>query len=354
MIPLYLYFLSHLLLCTNNDKVKVISQNQKRWDAAVETLKTTEASRIKFDRRAKFASLVGIYVDDDEHESSEGKPKKMFGVDLIVAIQPDRSSGRKLLFMDRIDGKLLGYILLETSTSTTSDMNMSSGMESIEYISTLRGMELEEDARGRGFSTLFMSVWLGLCLQADVTPATVSINKPLLALTFAHFGFTPIQQSTELRPEEQQNTEVAKKKKRKRINIRKTPLIVEVSKGNEDMVHLYCNQDNFHNMQAGFTETELRSQNLVLKEIPADPRGRKIKIRTEYVPPDSYDGNTAIYGLRLDASQGECTKTCNVGTSLYSTSAALCTPSIGTRNDIDIGEKVLKILTGYLHGFDKR
>jgi hypothetical protein len=89
------------------------------------------------------------------------------------------------------------------------------------YVSTLRGMEIDPSARGSRLSTLLLGVWLWLCSETkNVTPETVSINKPLLALTLMRFGFTPIEESSAI-----ENSTVEKKK----TKVRKTPLVVQVS-----------------------------------------------------------------------------------------------------------------------------
>ena len=60
--------------------------------------------------------------------------------------------------------------------------------------SALRGMRIREDLRGRGLSKLLLAVWLRLCLEAGLTPRTRTINKPLLSLSLAAFGFAPTNQ----------------------------------------------------------------------------------------------------------------------------------------------------------------
>jgi len=326
------FYISSLLLC--HSKLR----NQRRWDAALETLKTTEPSRFKSDRRAKLAALVGIYMDDDD-------PRTSFGVDLIVAVQPDRSSARKLLFMNRLNGALLGFVLLETSTDDDDDDDDDAEEQRKGYVSTFRGIEVTTDARGRGLSTLFISVWLKLCLQADVTPATVSINKPLLALTFVRFGFTPkIKSTTTTTTIETFGTT----RKRKRISVRKTPLQIEVSKGKTGEARIYSSPRDFENLQAGFTQTELRTQNLVLSETPSDPRGKVIQIRTHYFPPESYKEETVLYGLRLDALQEECGRQ----SSSFGDDDDDGGGSIANDDDDEwVSDKVSKILIGPLRGF---
>jgi hypothetical protein len=266
------------LLCIDPLQTK----NQQRWNKALQMLSTTEMARYRFDHRAKLASLVGIYMDDD----CQGSPS--FGVDLIVAVQPDRNAGRKLLFLDRTTGDTLGHITLETRSNDQERILSDDTGENIKK-SIFRGMNIDESARGLGYSTLFLSIWLKLCLQADAIPASVSINKPLVALALVRFGFTPTTMTN------------ATKHKMKR---RRSPLSVEVTPGNEGLVCLYC-ADDYTGLLEGFTETELKSQRLVLLEEPADQRGKLVLIRTQYQAPEAY-GDNVLYGLRLDPLEGEC------------------------------------------------
>ena len=65
--------------------------------------------------------------------------------------------------------------------------------------SALRGMHVREDLRGRGLSRLLLAVWLALCSEASLTPATKVINKPYLALTLQRFGFAPTNRRGQVR-----------------------------------------------------------------------------------------------------------------------------------------------------------
>ena len=65
--------------------------------------------------------------------------------------------------------------------------------------SALRGMHVREDLRGRGLSRLLLAVWLALCSEAGLTPATKVINKPYLALTLQRFGFAPTNRRGQVR-----------------------------------------------------------------------------------------------------------------------------------------------------------
>ena len=57
--------------------------------------------------------------------------------------------------------------------------------------SALRGMRIVEDLRGRGLSKVLLATWLRMCLDAGLEPLTRTINKPILSLSLARFGFTP-------------------------------------------------------------------------------------------------------------------------------------------------------------------
>jgi len=82
------------------------------------------------------------------------------------------------------------------------------------------------------------------------------------------------------------------------MNARKTPLVAEVSGDGQGMINLYCSKDGYQGMQAGFTETE--SQELVLIEESASPRGRPVQItRTQYAPLDTYDNDMVFVWVRL-------------------------------------------------------
>lgn len=215
-------------------------RRQQRWDAAVRTLEATEEARSRVDRRSKLASLVGLYVDADHDHDRGGRGGGPYGVDLVVAVQPDRSCGRKLVFIDRVTEQLLGFVLLET-TSHSKTCTAAAAEQHREdedcIVSTIRGIKVEEWARGRGYSTLFLSVWLKLCLQGGIVPATVSINKPLLALALCRFGFAPAATGSG-----RDVDEAVTNKKRKRRSVRKTPISIEIGtqSSTEGKVEIYC------------------------------------------------------------------------------------------------------------------
>ena len=155
------------------------SRRQQRWDAAAATLQATTAARRRFDHRAHLAQLVGIYLGE---ETPGG---------VLVAVQPDQG-GRKLLFLDMLDGRSLGFVELEMqSAQSESKILQTERARPADAVSALRGMLVAEEYRGRGHARVFLAIWLALCLRAGLRPATTRINKPLLAITLVRLGFTP-------------------------------------------------------------------------------------------------------------------------------------------------------------------
>jgi len=83
----------------------------------------------------------------------------------------------KLFFYDaREPQRRVGYMLVASEAEA----------------SALRGMHICKELRGRGLSRLLLAIWLRACAEASLTPKTREINKPLLALSLARFGFTPV------------------------------------------------------------------------------------------------------------------------------------------------------------------
>ena len=251
-------------------------RRQNRWSAATGLLEATVAQRRRRDHRAEFAKLLGIYLDDTSVGGATARE-----TELVVAAQPDRG-GTKLIFLNPT-GLQLGHILLESPDVSRS---------------RLRGMCVEEGSRGKGYSRLFIAIWLRLCKHTGVVPATSRINKPLLALTLVRSGFTPTHSEEEC--------EVMGASPATPIPDCSRALSVEVSSdgGEGNHVHLYS-EDNGR-LASGFSATELRTQRLVITANPSEPRGRRVDIRTQYrAPPGGLaDGGSAMSRrLRLSATQ---------------------------------------------------
>ena len=99
-------------------------------------------------------------------------------LELDVRLQLDRNPDEpccKLLFCGR--GGRIGHMLLACGKDSSS----------------LRGMHISEEMRGRGLSKRLLAIWLAMCLNAGLSPTTRVINKPLLSLSLSGFGFTPLE-----------------------------------------------------------------------------------------------------------------------------------------------------------------
>ena len=273
-----------------NDSFAHGDLRQRQWGAAEGLLLATAATRRRFDHRAPRARLVGIYTPAPE-AGADRVPEP----EVVIAVQPDRgANGRKLLFLDaHNDGELLGHVCIEVPRSQEGE-----GSEAAAAISSLRGMLVAEKARNRGLSALFLHVWLTLCREAGLAPRTSRINKPLLALTLARFGFVP---------DAPPGSRAARRS-----------VAVEVSAGAGGQVVLHCPGDpgggggtaerRAARVAEGFSATELRSQRLVIAYRPAEPRGRLVVLRAPYSLPaggaGALGGSAAYRGseLRLSAA----------------------------------------------------
>ena len=233
--------------------------NSQRWAAASDLLSSTAADRRRWDHRAYAARLAGLYVN----ESTQSV--------MLIAVQPDRSDGRKLIFLDDA-GAMLGHLLLG------SEGNEARRAAGDPPRSALRGMRVSAAHRGRGVSTLLLAIWLRMCLSSHVTPATSRINKPLLALTLTRLGFRPPPSATAAPVPGQRRTRA---------------LVVEVSVGSEGRVDLFSATAS-EQLAGGFSATEMRSQRLVIVAEPAVPRGRAVHIRTPYEWPAAEDGEETM------------------------------------------------------------
>lgn len=219
------------------------SRRQERWNSAMDMLETTADIRQRFDHRAHKARLVGLYISNNVTNN------------FIIAVQPDRSLGRKFIFLNLHDGTLVGEMLVESSNT--------SGL-CIPATSALRGMFINEASRGNGYSKIFIAIWMRLCLEAGVIPSTNRINKPLLALALQGLGFSPIHNTTH------------HNKPNKRCS-----LVVEVNMQSDGYVSLYS--ESFQEqLAAGFSATEMNSQRLVIAKESPQTRGKIVHIRTQF------------------------------------------------------------------------
>lgn len=246
------------------------------------------------DHRASLATFVGYTTTTSTAHGGVDSST----TNIVVAVQPDRNAGRKLLFFqchendddDDDDAtitdtttKFLGHVLVEK--------------EETAKISRLRGIQVLD--RGKSYTSLFVSIWCQLCLEAGLQPTTVSINKPLLAWSLVRLGFHPTitanrhpkqeHPSTTNQASSTANQSFQPPRRLKKSQIRLLPLWVNIappaitSSSSSSVVSISCrySQDLEH-LQDGFTDTELKSQRLVLTTKQATVGGKVVQIRTPY------------------------------------------------------------------------
>merc|ERR1712139_74058 len=64
--------------------------------------------------------------------------------------------------------------------------------------------------RGKGLASVLMALWLQLCMELELTPATKRIDKPVISLMLHKFGFSAANTNTsmEVSSEHGENGEV--------------------------------------------------------------------------------------------------------------------------------------------------
>ena len=306
-------------LSSSSSTTNTTLRRKQRWRSAVSTLESSIQERSRFDHRAKFARLIGIYVEDENAARTDGRKssneKKKDGTNILVAIQPDQG-GRKLLFLDAENGRSLGFIELETQSAisqskilkrqTQSDNKATNTENGMIKTSALRGMLVADECRGKGYARLFLAIWLRLCVRGGITPATTRINKPLLALTLVRLGFTPLRghhlaQLSNIKHLQggirtNANRNLCQndgKPKRKKLKERQRPLAVEVSIGSEGKSVLLYSPLSTERLRNGFSAQEIISQRLVVATEASTPRGRIVHLRVRYAPPQHMINHTA-------------------------------------------------------------
>jgi pentatricopeptide repeat protein len=183
---------------------------------------------------------------------------------ILVGVHPNRNAmenGIQLLFFERdknhqnLDAnndppnpnnnqpkhrRKLGYLLMQNG----------------EHQSCLLGMFLQGTIRGQGLSKVCMAFWLWLCLQADVTPTTGIINKPLLALLLEDkFGMVPNG---------------------------KGGVEMELTSDPTDPGTVLLYAPNRKDLRGVFSPWDQQHQNLRLLKKPPETRGRMITVGTTF------------------------------------------------------------------------
>jgi hypothetical protein len=173
-------------------------------------------------------------------------------VDLIAALQPHRNpskNGIKILLFDanyRVNKQKLGYLLMINDVQSGGS-------------SKFLGMFIEPKMRNLGLSKVFLSIWLDLCLMAEIRPTTGIINKPLLVLILQHtFNFRPLYNA-----DAQNGVEVM------------------IGKGQDGKIELYSSSTK--NLHGAFTAGDQERENIRLLTTAPLYSGRLCRVGAAFV-----------------------------------------------------------------------
>lgn len=96
--------------------------------------------------------------------------------EIDIGIRLDQNNTNECIQMVfKRENRSMGFLLMEMKNDRCS----------------FRGMKVEMEFRGMGYSSVFMGIWLLVCSHLGIEPDTNRIDKPLLSLLLARFGFSP-------------------------------------------------------------------------------------------------------------------------------------------------------------------
>jgi hypothetical protein len=132
-------------------------------------------------------------------------------------------------------------------------------------------MRIVDEFRGRGLSSLFMAIWLQLCLHMGLAPRANRIDKPLICQSLHKFGFRPCVQGGQ------------------GGNGRKRGIDVKLTRGSgENAGKLVLSSPTGKDLRSTFTAHELHSQGLVLA--PVTPKAAAVCSEEEEEEEEEEDG----------------------------------------------------------------
>ena len=173
---------------------------------------------------------------------------------LTIGIQPNRNpskNGIRLVFYQNsvddqkpTDRVKLGYLLMINNDNSSS----------------LLGMYLNTQERGRGIAKVCLATWLWFCLNANIEPKTGVMKKPLISLMLQHrFYFIP----------------------------RKGGIEIEVASDPNDPDRTLVYASSKKSLEGAFCPRDLQHQSLSISVTPPNPRGRMVSVKTTLKAPDT-------------------------------------------------------------------
>ena len=225
---------------------------------------------------------LGLGLGGGESKSSESDTN----MDVVFGIQTHRNpvlNGLSLVFYTG-SGEKLGYMLIRNHldylqhsyVGPDQDTDVPVGRQSKQkkqklvqpvqeqlLYSSIMGMYIDENHRGKGLANIFMGIWLQICLNSNALPRSENINKPLLSLVLANFGLVPVSDSA--------------------IEVEISPIAnVQDSNTQRSWKPLFA---LYSLRPLNFGERELRIQRMVVTRFPPSPRGKVTAVKTIFEHP---------------------------------------------------------------------
>lgn len=223
-----------------------------------------------------------------------------FGFGIQMHKNP-RQNGLSVVFYEEKSEKKLGYMLIRNTLISAENVTLQSqGYPTSEnftstpqFYSSLLGMYIAEDQRGKGLANKFIAVWLQLCMRTNTLPRTEKINKPLLSLVLSKFGFHPDEDSSGI------DVEVSP------ISHINTITMHEKLSGWKPVFAVYSPTLP---LDGSFGERDLRMQKMVISRDAPVPRGKVTRVKTTFTHPitkssirDTEDEKKTDLRMYLDA-----------------------------------------------------
>lgn len=190
------------------------------------------------------------------------------GEHFTVALQRDCHPTKHFLKLSFVtQGRSAGFVLLETGDSRSS---------------ALRGMRIADQFRNQSLSSLFVAIWLHLCLEMGLTPCTTRIDKPIICLLLHKFGFRPRAEAGGVE--------------------------VQMSRGTgDDSSKVMLFSPTGQALESIFSSQELRSQHIVLRDTVA-PSGSLISVKVGFDTPQDLEKLKQVVSAHIGARGGSlCT-----------------------------------------------
>jgi len=226
-----------------------------------------------------------------------------FGFGIQMHRNP-RRNGISVVFYEELTQKKLGYMLLRNTlisagditsqpqgNSTSEDLNSEP-----QFYTSLLGLYITEDQRGKGLANIFIAVWLQLCVRTNTLPRSEKINKPLLSLVLSKFGFQPDEDSSGVDVEVSPISHVNIMPEEGRLS------------GWKPVFAVYS--PSLQPLDGSFGERDLRVQKMAISRVPPNPRGKVTRVKTTFTHPitqlalrDLEEGDKTGLRMHLDPDE---------------------------------------------------